>query len=302
MPQLDRRSLVLLVLLILAWGINWPIMKYGVYSLPPLEFRGLCVAGGIVTMLIALRLRGESPRLPRGQWWTIFKLSLTNMVVWHVVSIFAIAMLSSGRSAILAYTMPVWAALWGLALFRERIGAGLWGGIACAMTGALLLLSGEMATLAGKPLGVAIMLFSAATWGLGTQMLKRAHVDVPSTVVTFWMLVVALAFITVASVLIAFTPLAALSNTAWRWPTAGEWAAIAYNAVIVFGFCQTVWVGLARVLPPVMLSLSIMMIPVIGVFSGMAMLGESPHWQDYAAIGFILLALASVLFAPRRAQ
>ena len=34
--------------------------------------------------------------------------------------------------------------------------------------------------------------------------------------------------------------------------------------------------------------LSVMMIPVLGVFSGMVVLGEQPHWQDYAALVLIL--------------
>ena len=292
MPHLSRRDLILLVLLTLCWGINWPIMKYGVRSLPPLEFRGLSVAGGILTMFVVLRVRGESLWVARSQWPVIVKLALSNMVVWHLLSIFAIAMLSSGRSAILAYTMPIWAALWGLLLFRERLGLGLWIGIACALTGTLLLLSGELGTLTGKPLGLVLMLISAAAWGLGTQMMKRAHFDMPLTVLTFWMLIVTLAFILLA------TPF----TDAWQWPNAGDWAAIAYNAVIVFAFCHIIWFRLARILPPVMSSLSIMMIPVVGVFSGMVLLGEAPHWQDYAAVVLILLALASVLFAPRLAR
>lgn len=292
MPHLSRRDLILLVLLTLCWGINWPIMKYGVRSLPPLEFRGLSVAGGILTMFVVLQVRGESLRVARSQWPVIVKLALSNMVVWHLLSIFAIAMLSSGRSAILAYTMPIWAALWGLLLFRERLGLGLWIGIACALTGTLLLLSGELATLTGKPLGLVLMLISAAAWGLGTQMMKRAHFDMPLTVLTFWMLIVTLAFILLA------TPFTA----PWHWPNTGDWAAIAYNAVIVFAFCHIIWFRLARILPPVMSSLSIMMIPVVGVFSGMVLLGEAPHWQDYAAVVLILLALASVLFGPRLAR
>jgi drug/metabolite transporter (DMT)-like permease len=43
-----------------------------------------------------------------------------------------------------------------------------------------------------------------------------------------------------------------------------------------------------------------MMIPVIGVFSGMLLLGENPHWQDYAALVLVVASLATVLLPPRR--
>jgi len=38
---------------------------------------------------------------------------------------------------------------------------------------------------------------------------------------------------------------------------------------------------------------------VIGLFSGMAMLGEQPHWQDYVALACVLAAIASVLLPAR---
>jgi drug/metabolite transporter (DMT)-like permease len=46
-------------------------------------------------------------------------------------------------------------------------------------------------------------------------------------------------------------------------------------------------------------SLSVMMIPVLGVFSSMWLLGESPLWQDYVALMLILIAMAVVLLPTR---
>jgi drug/metabolite transporter (DMT)-like permease len=69
--------------------------------------------------------------------------------------------------------------------------------------------------------------------------------------------------------------------------------------VIVFGFAHVAWFRLARILPPVASSLSVMFIPVLGVFAGMALLGEVPHWQDYAAILLILGAKSTVLFKSK---
>jgi drug/metabolite transporter (DMT)-like permease len=45
-----------------------------------------------------------------------------------------------------------------------------------------------------------------------------------------------------------------------------------------------------------------MMIPVLGVFSGMWILGEQPHWQDYVALALILLSLTTVLLPARAAR
>lgn len=286
---LDRRNLALLVALTLAWGVNWPVMKIGVAHFPPLGFRLLCMAGGLIALGLALRAKGIPLAVPREAWGTVFKLALPNMVIWHLLAIGAVKMLSSGRAAILGYTMPIWAVVWGLLLFRERISGWAWVGIGCALAGTLLLMSSEFGALTGSPTGTVMMLAAAAGWGYGTQLMKRTPVDIPLGTLTFWMLAVALPFLLVGTMLF---------EDGWRMPNAIEWAAILYNAVVVFAFCHLVWFALARSLPPVVSSLSIMFIPVVGVFSGMWMLGEQPHWQDYAAIVLMFAALASVLLVP----
>ncbi|WP_456282253.1 DMT family transporter [Cupriavidus sp. JZ107] len=286
---LDRRNIALLVALTLAWGVNWPVMKIGVAHFPPLGFRLLCMAGGLVALGLALRAKGIPLTVPREAWGTVFKLALPNMVIWHLLAIGAVKMLSSGRAAILGYTMPIWAVVWGLLLFRERISGWAWVGIGCALAGTLLLMSSEFGTLTGSPTGTVMMLAAAAGWGYGTQLMKRTPVDIPLGTLTFWMLAVALPFLLVGTMLF---------EDGWRMPNAIEWAAILYNAVVVFAFCHLVWFALARSLPPVVSSLSIMFIPVVGVFSGMWLLGEQPHWQDYAAIVLMFAALASVLLVP----
>ncbi len=286
---LDRRNIALLVALTLAWGVNWPVMKIGVAHFPPLGFRLLCMAGGLVALGLALRAKGIPLTVPREAWGTVFKLALPNMVIWHLLAIGAVKMLSSGRAAILGYTMPIWAVVWGLLLFRERISGWAWVGIGCALAGTLLLMSSEFGALTGSPTGTVMMLAAAAGWGYGTQLMKRTPVDIPLGTLTFWMLAVALPFLLVGTMLF---------EDGWRMPNAIEWAAILYNAVVVFAFCHLVWFALARSLPPVVSSLSIMFIPVVGVFSGMWMLGEQPHWQDYAAIVLMFAALASVLLVP----
>jgi drug/metabolite transporter (DMT)-like permease len=43
------------------------------------------------------------------------------------------------------------------------------------------------------------------------------------------------------------------------------------------------------------------MIPVVGVFSAMLLLGERPQWTDFAALALVVAALAVVLTPQRRA-
>jgi len=291
MNTLTRKDLILLALLTLSWGFNWPIMKIGVQDFPPLTFRTLGMIGGLVAIWLAARVQRASLAIPKGEVMTIIKLAIPNMLLWHALIICGIRMLTSGRAAILGYTMPVWAMLASLVFFGERISRASLVGIALAAAGAILLLSSEFSKLSGQPLGTVLILLAAASWGYGTVIMKRTKIEMPTISLTFWMLV----FTTVAMTLLSL----ALEFDAMRMPTTIEWATIIYNAVIIFGFAHVVWFRLARILPPVASSLSVMLIPVVGVFSGAWILGETPHWQDYAAIVLILGSMSTVLFRPR---
>ncbi|MFT3953662.1 MAG: DMT family transporter [Piscinibacter sp.] len=284
----------MLVGLTLVWGLNWPIMKFGVTNFAPLSFRSLSMWLGLPVLWLAVRAMKVPLRIERSHWGELLSLTFTNMIVWHVLAIISVQALSSGRAAILGYTMPVFSALWGMALFGQRLSARQLAGVAAAALGVALLLWHELGRMAGKPWAALGMLVSAAVWALGTQQLRRTRMPQPTLAIVFWMTVVTTGVMTVLAAL--------LEHQRWKMPDSGVWAAIVFNAVMIFGFAQPVWLYLARALPPVASTLSVMMIPVLGTLSGAWWLGETLHWQDFAAIVLMLAAIASVLWPSRAAR
>ena len=100
MPTLSRRQLVLLVLLTVIWGLNWPVMKQGLAHFPPLTFRAISLVMGLPVIGLAVWLQKASFRIPREYWGTLIKLAIPNVVLWHCLMILAIPNLSSGRAAV----------------------------------------------------------------------------------------------------------------------------------------------------------------------------------------------------------
>ena len=288
-----RRSLGLMGLLTLLWGMNWSVMKIGVAQLPPLWFRGIGLVIGTALLGLVLALRGVSLRVPRGSFGRIVALSLPNIIVWYALVTVAITMLPAGRAAILAFTMPVWAAVIGVLVYREPIDARTGLGILCAVCGVGLLVAGDWGALARHPLGVVLMLGAAWSWAWGTHAFKRVRLPIDTLVLTFWMMVVACPAIIGLSAL--------FEGSAWRVPVGVEWLPILYNAVLVLAVGNLIWFTVARTLPATMAGLSSMLIPVVGVFSGMAMLGEVPPWRDFVALALIGAAVAMALL-PKHAR
>jgi drug/metabolite transporter (DMT)-like permease len=291
------RQLALLALLTLVWGLNWPIMKLAISGwpgtpdpYPPLTFRALSIWLGLPLLALVLRALRVPFAVPRACWGELARLTLFNMLIWHLVLIVALQALSSGRAAILGYTMPVFSALMGVWLFGERLTGRQWTGVAAAAVGVALLLAHEFSRLSGSPWAAATVLGAACVWAYGTHSLRRSALPLPTMAVAFWMTAITAVAVALGALL--------FERAAWRLPSATVLAAIAYNAVGVFAFAQAVWLVLARSLPPIASTISVMLIPVLGVFSGAAWLGEPLHWQDYAAIVLMVLAIAAVL-APR---
>ncbi|HEY0877539.1 MAG TPA: DMT family transporter [Zeimonas sp.] len=293
--RLSGRDLGLLAMLTLAWGVNWPVMKVGVTEFPPMTFRLLCLMGAVPLVGIIARATGVSLRAPREDIGELVILVLSNMVLWAVLTTYGVSLLSSGRAAILAYTMPIWAAVLGIVLYGEHPSNRLWLGVGAAALGVLLLVVNELTTMAGRPLGTLLMLAAALVWGYGTHRMRRRRTRMHILAITFWSLAAAL----VVALVIALVA----ERDAWvRMPGAAGWGAVLFNATAIFGLAQTIWFRLATILPPVVSGLSIMLIPVLGLFSGIVLLGERAAWTDWAALAAVLVALGTVLLpsASRR--
>ena len=291
MPAFTFRQILCLFLITVLWGMNWPVMKLGVSVFPPLTFRMLSIWMAVPVLALVVWQQKAPWAVPRAAWPALGKLTLTNMLLWHGLMIMAIPMLSSGRAAILAYTMPIISAILGAAFFGDRLKGRSWVGVCAAATGVLLLLWHEVAAMGSRPAGVLLMLGAAASWAMGTQWLRRTALPVPLITATFWMVLAAAVMMTVLAV--------ALESERWHWPDTQAWLSIIYNGLLAIGFGQAAWFFLARTLPPLASTLSVMLVPVIGVFSGALWLGEVLHWQDWAAVGLMVLAIGSVLWPVR---
>ena len=174
-------------------------------------------------------------------------------------------------------------------LFRSQ-----WLGVAAAGVGVLLLLWNELSHLSGQPVGVLMVLVAASTWAYGTQRLRHTPMPVPTLTIAFWMTAMTTVLLTVLACV--------FEQDRWQMPAESTQWAILYNALGVFAFAQAAWLTLARGLPPVASTLSVMFIPVLGVFTGAWLLGEVLHWQDWTAVVLMVVAIASVLWPARSTQ
>ena len=119
-PQINKTDLLKVLLVTISWGMNYPIMKFVLNSYPPSIFRAFTFFLGFVSLGLIAIVTKTSLRVPANEQFTVFRLSMFNMVGWHVPMIYGVSMLNSGRAAIIGYTMPVWAMLSCVIFYKEK--------------------------------------------------------------------------------------------------------------------------------------------------------------------------------------
>jgi drug/metabolite transporter (DMT)-like permease len=286
-------GLFLVATLTLVWGCNWPVLKLGVTELAPLTFRGATLPFAALGLLLAARLSGDSIRIPREHWGKVLALALFNIAAWNGLILFGVQQMPAGRSAILAYTMPVWTVLFGMALLHEPLSRRKIIGLVLGMLGMAVLLGEDVRHITRSPMGTLFILAAAISWAFGTVLLRRWKPPVPQNTLTGWMMLIGWLPIAVCVPLFDEHPISSLAHMSGT-----AWFAVLYNIFLAGTVAHWAWFTMARTLPVAVSSLSSLPVPVVGVLSGILFLGERPGPSEYIALALVLASLSAVLFAP----
>jgi drug/metabolite transporter (DMT)-like permease len=292
-PRLTSSGFVLLALVTLGWGFAWPVIKIVLAEVPPLTFRGVCLLASGVGILLIARIAGQSLRVPRRHWARLLVLAVSTIAGWNLFVIYGIAYLPSGRAALLGYTMPLWSTVLSVWWLGERLTARRVASLALGMAGIAVLLASDLAELARAANGVVLMLAAAMSWAVGMVLLKRFALPVPTGSLTGWMMLVGGAPIAVCAV--------ALEHDRWRPVSTSAVLGMLYSVLIAFMFCYWAWNRLVLMVPVAVSSVATLATPVIGILSGVWLLGEPLTWHEIAATACIVAAIALVI-RPRERQ
>jgi drug/metabolite transporter (DMT)-like permease len=293
-----RRALLLLAVLALVWGTNWPLFPYAVREVSVWTFRGISMGAAGALLLLIARLRGQPLAIPRQHWPVLVAAALAYLMVWNVFSTYAAILIPSGQAAILGFTMPLWAALFAWALWREPMSPRMGLALALGASSVGLLLWRGAAAYVQAPLGVLCGLLAAVGWAVGTLVLKKSRIAgarVPATVLTGWQLLVAAVPMTVVAV----------GRAAWEgqglfMPSLTTVLVITYILVVPMSLGNVAWFSIVGLLPAHVAGLSSVCVPMVAMVSGAIVHGEPLGPVQWAAMACSAGALALALPGRRR--
>ena len=169
-----RRALVLLAILTLVWGTNWPLFALAVREVSVWTFRAVSVSSAGLVLLAVARARGQSLVIPRRHWKTVGLATVLYLLVWNIASTYSAILLPSGQSAVLGYTMPLWSALISWTVLGERLNGRLLAALALGGLSVTLLMVPSFAAYSGAPAGLALGLTAGLGWAVRDRLRKAA--------------------------------------------------------------------------------------------------------------------------------
>lgn len=263
--QMDMIGAVALIAIALNFGLNQVVVKVSTGGFQPVFMAALRSAGAAVVLLIWMRARGVSVRLPRASIVGGVIAGVLFAVEFQFLFI-ALDMTTVSRASIIFYSMPVWLAVAvHILLPSERLSGIRLVGLGLAMGGVALALvdreSGQ-ASLAGDVLA----LLAAFCWaGIALCVRITPLSEVPAEQQLLWQLLIS------APVLLM---MALFFGELVRDLTVLHVAGLIYQilAIATFGFLA--WFWMMKIYPAASVASFSFLSPVFSVLLGWVLLGE----------------------------
>ena len=249
------------------WGFNWPVTKFLLGELPPLTLRGVTgVIGALLLAALAL-LRRQNLRVDRALWPRLMLAALLNVTGWMVLMGLALLWLPASETALIAYTMPVWASLLAWPVLGERPTWLRSVSLLMAFAGLAAIMGGSGVTASAAKLpGIVMALCGSIGFALGTVLAKRLPLDMAPIPAAAWQIGLGCFPVAIVGLAIETTHLGNVSPIGW-------WLLV-YSTLIQFCIAYVSWFAALARLPASVAAIGTMAVPVIGVVASAIALGE----------------------------
>lgn len=288
-----------LLLVVLVWGINFPVLKAALGAMHPHViniFRFVVSAGVLGALYAAQRTTWES-----GFWAPlrtharqIVTLGLLGYVAYQISFIVGVDHTTAGSAALIMASAPLWTAILSRVAGYERLGYVAWIGLLISLLGTgLVIAAGADAALSGSLFGNLLMLLAAVLWGAYTAFNKTVVHDVSPTGATFFGILVALPFLTAIG-------LPYVDTVVWSAVDTWVWAAIIFSGGLSTGIAFAIWNTAVKTVGPSNTAVYSNLVPLVALLGGIVVLGETVTWPQIAGGALIIGGLFVMRWEQRR--
>lgn len=282
---MSPRHILLAVLVAAIWGFNFVVLKIGLDEFPPILFSALRFLAAAVPAIFFV---GR----PRVAWRWIISVGLVlGVAKFSFLFIGLKAGMPAGLSSLVLQSQVIFTTVFAAVVLRERPKAVQITGIALAVAG-IGVIAWDYG-LSSPLLGFLLLVCAGACWGVSNVLMRYAK---PADTLRFMVWVSAVAVLPLFGLSLLTEDVSALGRL--NWAGAGAVGYVAWISTLL-GFA--IWGFLLRQYESSVVAPFSLLVPVFGMFSAWAFLGEDLSALQAAAGGLVLLGLAIPQLVGRRA-
>ncbi|MBL4622246.1 MAG: EamA family transporter [Immundisolibacteraceae bacterium] len=282
MNLITKRPLLFLGLLIIIWGVGYPVMKIGLAYAPPLIFAGLRAIVAAI-FLASLAIYFAEPIDLRQNWPALTISTIFNVGLFFGLSTISVNYLPAGMASVLLYIQPIIVGLLAHWILDEVLTRKKLIGLIIGFIGVAIIsyrgIQGDVSLY-----GVSMGLLSAIAWAIGTVSMKRAN---PTSV--YWF--IAIPFF-IGGWLIIFSGQLLLdehwSQIQWHWSFI---VSLMWGSIIGLACSWLIWLNLIKTMDATRISANTFLVPVVSIAVSTAFLGEQLTWVLAAGGGLIIYSI-----------
>jgi drug/metabolite transporter (DMT)-like permease len=285
-PSSTKTAIALFAFVVVAWGLNWVVMKVIVEQVTPLWAVAIRTSVAVVVLVPALFASGQLAIPRRGDLPIVLVISLFHMVIFAALMTAGLKYVPVGRSIVLGYTTPLWVAPAAWLLLKEAMPPRRIFGIFLGLAGLLFMFNPRSFNWHDRSalLGNGLLLLSALSWSVSILYTRAHHWILTPFQLVLWEALLAASILTVLAFVFEGAP-----RIAWNPKLA---VAFAYSGAIgtALGFWAMAVVN--RQVPATTTSLGVLATPIIGLAISALFLGERIDAGLIASTAMILLGIA----------
>ena len=255
--------IILILFVILVWGFNLVVAKTGLEVFPPLFMMALRFG------LVALVLVWFAPR-PRGMWKEIAMLSVTMGSLHFSLMFVGLTKVAASIAAIAIQLQVPIAAILAAVLFKDYFGWRRGLGMALALAGIIVVAGAP--TVRTELVYLLMVIAASGVWAVANIQVKRLK-RIDGLALNAWISLLATPQLLLASWVLEDGQMAALANAGWL-----EWGTIAYMSGVVTVIGYGIWYYMIGKYATNQTMPFTLLVPLVGVLSGVLVLGEPMSW------------------------
>ncbi|MFL7868994.1 MAG: DMT family transporter [Anaerolineales bacterium] len=282
---------------VIVWGVSFIATKVALRDVSPITVVWLRFAMGVVILGIAVNARKQFAWPKRNEWPYFALLGFLGIAFHQWLQSTALTTSRASTTAWIVATTPVFMALLGWLILREKLTWLQSAGILLAALGVILVVSnGDLASLElgqfGEP-GDILVLISALNWAVFSALSRRGLASHPATRMMFY--VMTLGWLFTGILFFAGPSLPEIPQL-----TLNGWLGVGFLGIFCSGLAYIAWYDALQVLPTGQLGAFLYLEPPVAMIVAALILAESVTWAGLLGGGIILFGVWLVNHRPRK--